>query len=304
MDKDNIDPNKLKSIAPPETVFERVPITDEDKLYAGAAPMHIFTGKITIPPEGGMNLWFKGQPFPKKGFHFPGAAIPVNIVKKNTMMIVIAAAQKNLLLAGIGFALTPMRRKIAVLETFLVHYNRNANYLLDRVYLKPNFMTPCSQQIWKFLKTFLTELGVSAEVADNTGKVFAHLIEHDDAYRYRIEDIFSETTVAALRIAPANEINRLLSVYSIRQHNDKEMVDKFGSFGTLLSFAIMSRRVKEAFDAAVLAVDFKYLQLDAADHYHCLTRPDYDFFGKTIDERLVEYEAIHKGEYPPVIEYK
>lgn len=304
MEQNNIDSNKLKSIAPPETVFERAPITDEDKLYTGAAPMHIFTGKITIPPEGGMNLWFKGVPFPKKGFHFPQAAMSINIVKKNTMMIVIGAAQKNLLLAGIGFALTSFKRKISVLETFLKHYNRNANYLLDRIYLKDQYMTPCSQQIKKFLECFLFGIGIDMEVAHNTGKIFAHLIEHDDAYRYRVEDIFSETSEVALRLDPANEINRLLTVYALRQHNSKEMIEKFGSFGTLLSFALMSNRIKEAFINAIMAVNFKHLQLDEADHYHCLTRDDYDFFGKPIAERVAEYEGIHKGEYPPIVKYE
>lgn len=304
MEQNNIDKDKLKSVTPPETVFERAPITDEDKLYAGAAPMHIFTGKITVPPEGGMNLWFKGMPFPKKGFHFPQAAMSVNVVKKNTMMIIIGAANKNLFLAGLGFVLTPWKRKISVLENFLFHYNRNANYMLDRVYLKDNFLTPCAQQIKKFLYQFLFDIGISPAVASDTSKIFAHLIEHDDAYRYRIEDIFSETTAAALRLNPSGEINRLLSIYAVRQHNDKEMVEKFGSFGTLLTFALMSRRVKEAFNNAILAVEFKHLQLDEADHYHCLTRDDYDFFGKPIADRVTEYEAIHKGEFPPVVEYK
>lgn len=301
---ENIDPNKLKSVTPPAPVFERPPISDDEKIYNGAAPMHIFTGKVTVPPEGGMNLWFKGVPFPKKGFHFPQAAYSINIVKKNTMMIVIGAAQKNLLLAGIGFAFTPFRRKISVLETFLKHYNRNANYLLDRVYLKDNFMTPCSQQIKKFLECFLFGIGIESEVAQNTAKIFAHLIEHDDAYRYRVEDIFSETSEVALRLDPTNEINRLLVIYALRQHDSKEMIEKFGSFGTLLSFALRSNRIKEVFINAIMAVDFKHLQLDEADHYHCLTRDDYDFFGLSIEERLKEYEAIHKGEYPPVVKYE
>ena len=280
-----------KSICPPESVFDRPPMTLEEKVMEGN-PIHIFTGKVTVPPEGGMNLWFKEVPYPKKGFPFMQATLANNIVKRQTMMIVSSVAQKRMILPIMGFMLMRYKNKIAMLENFLNHYVRNSDYIMTQFYLKDQFMSPPAKQIQIFITNLLTEIGINPSLALSTARIIATMMEYDDAYRYRIEDMAFETTPDKLYASPAAEIDRILLIYQTRE-KVMPVVAKFRAFSLALSFLLIYPRVRIAFRKAVRSMDFKYIQLDEADRYHCLLRDDYNFMGRTIDDRIKEYEKIH-----------
>ncbi len=252
--------------------------------------MNIFTGKIDVGPHGGMLLWHEGVPFPKKGFPYPEALWAVNIIKRQTMMLVMSFARKELL-APIGiFCLLPYSMKLSYIQNLLDRYCWNSDYILSNVYLKERYMTPCAKELMKMMDLFLVKIGISSETAHKTAKIFAHLVEYDDAYRYRIEDIFSETSKQELLDRPIHTMRKLIGLIKARE---KEVGDKFIAFGNMAVLALLLPRFRKAFRSAVKHSEFELLQLDEADRYHVLVRTGYDFFGRSIDDRMKEFEAHH-----------
>jgi len=300
---ENLDINRTRSVTPPEAVFERPPVGPEARLYRSGAKMHIFTGKITVPEEGGLNLHFKGLPYPKKGFAYPEAAMAINTVKRQTIMLASMLGDKNLLLPAIVFMLFPYKKKLKIFNNLINHYCNNSWFVMQNIFLKENYMTPCCQEIRKFITHFLINLGISVDLSNSAAAIFSHLIEYDDAYRYRIEDLMSETSKSELKEYPRQTFKRLMDTFGKRDKNYGFVERKFRAFSTIISFLLLSSKIRIAYDIAIDTIDVKKMQLDEADHYHCLSRDDYDFFGLSIEERLKEYDSIHKGKTPPMVEY-
>ena len=234
------------------------------------------------------------------------AALANNIVKRQTMMIVLSLANKDMALPILGFLILPYKTKLKIITRFLENYTRNADYIMEQVYLKDRFMTPCAQEIKKILTATLTNSGINSILSEKTARVFSHMIEYDDAYRYRIEDIASETRAMWIKDKPRQEIKRLLRIHSEREIVHKENLRrKFRAFGNMLSLLMLfSPKIKKAFTDSLCPDTFKYLQFDEADRYHCLLRDDYQFEGRPLADRVAEYEKLHNGKYPPVIKYQ
>lgn len=295
--------NGPRSVTPPETVFDRPPRTLDEQVME-SAPLHVFTGKVTVPPEGGMNLHFDGLLFPKKGFPFMQSSQANNIVKRQTMMFAHLFARKDMILPILGFAVLPYRMKLAIVSNFLENYCRNSDYIFEQFYLKDNFMTPCAQEIKRFLTSFLHKLGVSPDLSFRTARIMATMVEYDDAYRYRIEDLGSVTDADLLRMDPGRELARLISV-SAKREKYITVTHKFSAFaGTLSKLMRWSPRIRRAFTESVDPSRFKWLQLDEADRYHVLYRDDYEFMGRTYEDRAAEFTAMHGAKPIRMIKYQ
>ncbi len=296
-----VEVENVRSILPPDEVFDRPAVSTMQQVGSVGHKLHIFE-RIEVKPEGGMFLHFKGLAHPKKGFPFPEAIHMINIVKRNIMMLVHTVASREIKFAAVGLILTPHKQKVSLVTKFLREFVRSNDYLLTNIYLKEKYMTPCSAEIYKFLLLFLNEMGIPFQVAKGAAKIFSTVIEYDDAYRYRIQDLMRESSEEKMIADPAKEIKRLLLIFDAREKAGDHLKGKFRAVGRLISFMFMSKKIKRAFTATIYSLNFEDLQMDEADEYHCLTRDDYEFGGKTIEYRLEIYEEIHKGEYPPMVE--
>ena len=167
------------------------------------------------------------------------------------------------------------------------------------------YYTPICLQINKFITKFVSGLGVREEIAERFGLTIATLIQYDDAYRYILEDLASETSKEAIINNPRNEIIRLVGILSERvaptnMYRDK-MINRFSSIARLITLALYIPKFKVVFIEAIKELDWSKMILDEADKYHTLRWWNYNFGGKTIEERAIEMIKIHKGELPTYI---
>lgn len=291
--------------APSETVLEQ------------EATMFVLTG-MKYPPNdpeateaekrmGGQLAYFDGVPYPSKGFPFPEALYAVNAVKRLTMDLGRMLAGKDMAFTLLGFAITPRKWKVAAITRACDLYRETAMMFLGPYILKTEYQAGFTRELRKLVTTFLTSLGVPFESADGAAEVFTTLIEYDNAYRLRIEDLLSETTKEALLKNPARGIKRLMAIYCEREpdaRTDFNNQTKFAIFGDGLRFALWVPSIRRAFNAAMGSIDFSMLQLDEADRYNILLWRDYNFLGKTIEERWQIFSEIHKGQLPPRLVYR
>ena len=287
----NTDTPKLnqKSITLRREFFEHeAPI--QDRVGERQTTVFIFTG-VDIPKEGGIYRKYKDVLFNMKGFPQPNLIYRVDIVKKYTMAIIENLAQKWVLIPLSLAFFYPKKLKVKLLSRFIQSYINLANGSLESVYYKENYYCKFSREIRKSIYVFLTSYGVNSELSENFAKVIATIFEHDDAYRFRVQDILSEITKRELLKNPKQTLEKMIKIFSERE---QRVLPKFISAFYLLKYLFLMKSFRQSFRKAVLWTDFKELQFDEGDKYHATIWSTYNFFGKTDEERLDMWVEYHE----------
>jgi hypothetical protein len=299
--------NKLQPLSipvPPDWVFKyrKNRLAPAQEVMQQQQAMFIWE-RMEYPETGGQLAWFNGVPYPAKGHPFPEAIYAVNFVKRMTRNSIIGLIQKDLWKEYIGFFLSFPKHRIKKIERFLTMYTDIANRVISPYILEDQYLSPCSREILKFTKLFLMKIGVNSEIAQNFAEVFTAQIEYDNAYRLRIEDAMSETTKEKIIENPGKELVRLGQIIMSREPN-KGTGESFpkilGGIAKILQFPWY----KKIFNECVKESNFENFQLDEGDRYHVLLWADYNFLGKSLDERIKIYSEIHKDGFPQRIIYK
>lgn len=225
---------------------------------------------LSFSEKEGMTSNYVSHPFPRKGLVYPEAVEANNWIKK-------------ILIGLIG--------SIAHPTTALENFARIAEYSFRNHYLQRRFYNKFSRELWKLTYLFLKKLGVSSDVAYRIGKIVAHIFQFEEAYRFRLEDLFSETTKEAL-LTGRKELNRLFKIYLRREKFVNVGIGgldyKFGSAMKLLKFALLFPNVKRAWQFALEEMEIENLQMDNADRYYSNTYTGYDYRDKELDDRFNE----------------
>lgn len=265
-------------------------------------PQHRFDfifEKCIISEEGGVFQKFKGCKYLRKGFPFDEASYACDIVKKYTMNFIGTLAEPELILSYLAFLILPWKMKCRIINRALMRYTKFANSILAPIYLKPDYVGHFSRNIFVLCSQFLIGIGISPVKAQRTAKVLATLLENDDAYRYRIEDILSEVTKEELQFSPMRAFKKIAGIIEVR---DKQVAHKFLGMLKLMRFFFLSFHVRKAWKKALENTNYSMLQMDDADRYHTLLRGGYDYGGLNEDERKKKWWDIHDGDCPPQVE--
>ena len=270
-----------------------IPCVAPDRIYKNrraqplsGAEVVTYMGREVKEIEGkGIFTYYHGVDIPRIGVSpcygdFPAAMAEVDKVKR-----VLREYLKNPFLL-----LRP--------EKTLTAFNGFADKCLNQWYLVSEFWTPTSYAIWVFLYYFLKGVGVNKGVSNRTAEIVSTLFEYDDAYRYRLNDLMTATTKAAMIHGFFGEVKRLLELNAKREHTS-DVNSKFRSIYLTLRFACLIPKVKCAIIKALEAVDWKGWQLTESEIFHTLNWKDYDVQGRSWDERQAWYEEIFKGKKKP-----
>ena len=216
--------------------------------------------------KNGIETIIEGADFPARGYAPPEAVFANNIVKR-------------MIVAGLPIV-NPIRYMAIIASFGDIGWKVMSPYIL-----KTEYLTPFSREIYKMAKVFLEEIG--SKWVDKPAKIIAHLFEYDNAYRLRMEDLFSETSPEMLYNEPRKEIVRLLELNRVREVQYKEGVsNKFKLVANALGAILLIPKVNKAFKKAIKAVEYKNLCIDNIELYWMCHRQDYNFLGKTYEERL------------------
>lgn len=129
-------------------------------------------------------------------------------------------------------------------------------------------------------------------------RIVTHVLEYDGAYRFRLQDLFTDTTKEAFATNPREEIARLLTVNKtrdfksvsthekgIRRRPPELASAKVEKIGKLILLALLFPPLTWLVKRALQRSTFHNLQFDTADTYWACMKQDYDYFGKTYEER-------------------
>ena len=287
-------------VRPPSQVMCHPNLTLEESQQGYVANNWVRT---EIPPTGGMFAWYSEHPYPRKGHTYPEACEANNIVKKMTVGAIQLLASPYIILPVGGFLITPWRFKIRWMEKALSSYARISDYANRLHYLKKKYYNRVSVELWDLTFHFLRNLGISFDLAYRVGRIVANLLEHDDAYRLRVQDIFTEMSKNHMMINPGAEITRLMGIYLKREGS--AITEKFTSIAKILSLSLRIPRIRKAFFGAFGQVDIENLRLDKSDQYFCRQRDDYDFMGESIELRtkrfIQEYNMFQLKRFKEIV---
>lgn len=251
--------------------------------------------RVEYPESGGIFVHYKGMPFPAKGFPTPEASFRNDIVKRITLTIAKGFTGPELILPAAMFAILPWKLKKKAINRVLENYCRIGQWLFIGSFQKYERLTPTAKAVRKIVDSMCVSLGLSDDVIQMLGKVVSHIIELDDAYRYRLQDLMSETSKTELSELPFNAVSRIAEI-AYKREKMAAVRSTLKAVSALMHVIVVYPKTRKAFKRAIsnLSIDeFKGMQLDNADRYHVLLRDDYDFTGRPFDERRNIYIDFH-----------
>lgn len=236
--------------------------------------------RLTLNCDNGIYVPIKGAMFPYKACS--DDAIPACNIVKSFIIESIKIATLKTAIPSVLLTLLSLKKTNYIIKCF----NRTAGRVLDTHIIKDRYLSDFSRELHLLVFTFLLEYGIIEQEADKFAEIFVNLIEYDNAYRLRIEDILSETK-NEYWAEPKKELKRLIKLFAEREpmYNNPMYDRKFDKFIQFIQIALYIPRVSRAFKKAVSIVDFNKMKLDECDYYWCLPREDYKFLGKTNEER-------------------
>lgn len=235
--------------------------------------------KIEYVAFKGCLIYIEGATHPKKGFPTPEAIWAVNQVKVVFIELTKILTKPMFIL---GFLFTWNKKKL--LESLVHSFLIIGNKALDPYLFKDIFLTPTAYKLNDIILVFLNKLGIRQGLASEFAYTFCHLIEYDDAYRYRIQDIASETSTGLIKENPRAEIKRLIKIFNEREIS-KYVREKFLRIANIMLWMLLIPRVKKAFVEAISG-RIEGVYYDEADWYWVSLRSDYNFGGMTFSERV------------------
>lgn len=187
--------------------------------------------------------------YPEKGWPQPAQIYALNQIKR--MLVEFAGLCSSPFIA-LGIALTD---KNVLMNRF--------NSLFDKLYetysIKEEFMCDASRYFNKFLSAFLIDCGFDPEISRNFAFRCAQIVEGDNRYRYRLQDIAGEYKEGAGR-----EVQRLMMLYSERE--DGHLVTaKIRKMVNMVKVLLIIPRYKKAFLKNAYLI--KFMAMDDGDWY-------------------------------------
>ncbi len=257
---------------PPDELFKR---DRKQGLLGERAPIYILE-KIECTLDKGIQVYRTGATHPEKGWPTPEAVYALNQVKK--IIHEFMGLAKNPLVA-LGLLITD---KNTLLHRF--------NIIFEKVFgahtIKEEFFCPASRSLYQFLKKVLQELGIDEEIGNTFAYNVSHLIEYDNAYRYRAQDMMSACNFQALQKNPRKEVLRLIELWRTRESFDSRGVTwKMERLvRPLLSLLYIPKYKKALVNNAKILEGMKY---DEGDWYWCCMRGEYEYGGISWEDRQI-----------------
>lgn len=276
-------------VYPPIQIFEANTNAEQTRKDLPAeTPLNKIAISADFPVTGGTYVYHQGDKFPTKGWPFKEAVFATNTVKRAILNLIRFAGSSpaRYFLGLFLFLPSFIQRKImkkAMQEfadyTYIVFTNWN-------VLIKPNFMCDIGREV---SRVGLQMAGLDIP-SQRLVKALCMILEYDDAYRYRIQDLMGELNVVDMKKDPAKELSRLLDIAIARDPagiNEQAGTGfKFNVVKNIIPFMVRLPGVKETINTFFQYANVEKMKLDDIDFYRCLLWGDYEFGGISFAKRL------------------
>lgn len=231
--------------------------------------------KVEFGDETDIFTYMDGYDFPYRGYPFYQFVDKIDAVKKlirNTQSGFYHAF-KDKWYRWVLIPLIPVMGK----DIFWAHvytYSR----LLERTPMRVNRFSQAVREIHRaFSVAYSDEDKQTSELRKMLRDVECMILEFDNAYRFRIQDLFPELNKDALRASPIDEICRCIDIWI-----DREIVVDVKNSWKLLKLFVkyylrFDKKLLNIFVRVLLEMDVEKVRLTDNDKYFSVPRKDYVF---------------------------
>lgn len=240
--------------------------------------------KVEFPQEGGVLTWMDNHFYPYRGYPHYKFVEKLDFVKK----------VNRAFLSGLYHQMKS-RKKLLFIT------------LLPGIWAAKDFARVWMYTSYKFIERFLIKEDKYCQFVRELHQSFSEdqhilrdlictVLELDNAYRFRAQDIIAEIDKVALRKHPIRELLRLLEIISEREKT-QEIKDTWKLVRYFVKWYLrFDRKMLWSIVDALLLADIEKCVLTKEDKEYCIPRVDYTF-GFVLnptpsDQRMIELQDV------------
>lgn len=250
--------------------------------------------RIDYPPDGGMQVFYQGHPYPEKIFPFPEAFYCLDSVKRAIMNSLRVVRHSWIMSFGLlWICVWPFKSRLfsIILEQFFEF----SNHTLSKIAIKPNFYCPSGREIHRAGMETIVQLTNNDEDRNQGQRILNTICliwEFDNAYRYRGQDLMASVDPKEMTAHPVRALKKLCAVAGAR---DSFLRDKFKMISVGLTILMLNRQVRNVVKVFFLYVDIEKLYLDAGDRYWCYHFAEYNFDNLDLEGRVTFRQMLYQA---------
>lgn len=234
--------------------------------------------KVEFPEEGGVLTYMEGYDLPYRGFPYFELVEKIDVIKK------LARA----FLSGVYHALKahwwliPLLAPALLVARDLISAGLYTFYkLIDRFKLKPIRLSQAMRSLHNSFSSQKIKDAKIDEIRIMLRDIICHILELDNAYRFRAQDLVEELDKTNLNKNPIKELNRILTIAQGRE-TTQEISDTWKLLKLFNSFYLrFDRKMLYLVKNVLNDLDIDKFKLTPEDKQFCLKRKDY-IFGFTL----------------------
>ena len=223
--------------------------------------------RVEFPDKGGVLTYMGGYEHPYKGFPFFEFVDKIDFMKKTQRAV----------LSSFYHSIKKSKWKILFIPFILSDLTRAFIYtfyrMIDRFKLKPIRYCDMVREVYRSFTVNSEGDEMTLMVRD----IVCMLLEMDNAYRYRFQDIIVELDQTALEKKPIREINRMMRTLSSRE-TTQEIKDTWKLVRYFLPvYLFMNKDLGKKIVNVLGGLNLQLLELSVEDKSFCTKRKDYNF---------------------------
>lgn len=231
--------------------------------------------KVEFPDENGVFTYMDGYDYPYRGYPYYEFVEKIDLVKKLSRSLQ-SGFYHGLKKTKFKWVLIPLIPTVGRSVFWACTYTFHR--LIDRFQVRTNRY---SQFVGELHRAFSVSWGDEnpriTELRKMIRDIECMILEMDNAYRFRAQDLLPELDKEALTKNPVREINRLLDIWISRELNE----DVKNSWRLLKLFVTwylrFDRPLLKMFQRILLELDIEKCSLTSEDKYYSVPRKDYVF---------------------------
>ena len=252
--------------------------------------------KVEFPKEGGILTYMTNHEYPYRGFPFFEFVEKIDTFKKLSRGIL--SGLYHSLKKGSKFKLLLALPLIFVVRDFISSGIYAYHKLIERFRIKSNLYSNVVRELYRaFNLPRVKEDFETLELRLALKDVLCMILEFDNAYRYRFQDIIVELNKELLKKKPIKELNRLLDLMSSRE-NDQKVKDTWSLFKLVVKFYLrFDRKLTKMLVDVLSNLNLEEVKHTPEDKHFSCQRKDYIFgfmLNPTEEDKIIIDRCLSK----------
>ena len=261
----------LSNYAKRKTVLRPIQLKDFRETY-----------EIRLPKEGGIFTYYKQDgkiyPYPAKGYPFGETVDRIDLVKKNLLGLVSGLTKMGRYrkMRMVVFALFFRKEIVSVIQSLLRSFDKQL--LLH--YLLPERYCQCVREVRRvkdLMRNRYAKTDQRRRMIKDSLQTISMVLEFDDAYRYRFQDVMGDFDRKLFKKNPISELIRIMALGESREIKDSRVSKTWKTAGLLLRAIRFYPPLKREIVFFFENLNIEEVKLSVEDSYHAIKKIDYNF---------------------------